>query len=429
MLNYSLKSVYFLGIGGVSMSALAILMKERGFSVGGYDEKSGVETSLLEQAEIFVDHEINEENIINADLIVFSSAIKEDNILMKIAKKHKKKMMSRGQLLGEISQEYENVIAVAGSHGKTTTTAMIEEILECAGFEPTFHLGGERICDGKNYRIGEKEYFVTEACEYCDNFLFLHPTLAVVTNVEKEHMDYFKTFSNQLKSFSKFKNQSKKVIDKIKGVTARNVRHDSNGELMFSLYEKSNKIMDLHLHICEDVNTQNCIYAYLATRELGIADWIIKMGLERFKGVHTRFERKKCDSFDTVICDYAHHPTEIQRALSTATKIFKQRKLVTIFQPHTFSRTKSLLADFVSVFKDVENPVFYKTYSAREKESEGLSGLQLTEIIKQTNNNARYFDTFDELEEFLSSLSRDDVLLFLGAGDLPSILHKKNFLE
>ena len=418
-----------LGIGGVSMSSLGIMLKNWGFEVSGSDENHGQGTEILQKFDIDVDFALNEDNIRVADVVVFSSAIKEDDPHMLFAKRYAKQLWTRGELLGWIARHFEKVIAVAGSHGKTTTTAMIFEILKTAGLNPTLHLGGYRVEDGLNFHFGEEEFFVTEACEYYNNFLNLHPYISVVTNVEKEHMDFFKTFSNQLKSFEQFRNQSEIVVETTSGMLAKNIKHDSQGGLMFSLFEDQHHVMDLHLHICEEINTQNCIYAYLVAKQLGISDCVIKQGLENFKGVGIRFEKKACPFFDTVVCDYAHHPTEISKAIATAKKVFKNKNLVTIFQPHTFSRTKTLLPQFVSVFETLSCPLFFKTYSAREKPEDGLSGQQLAEIIQRSNNNARYFDDYESLKEFLTSLSKEEtVLLFLGAGDLPNILHKNNFL-
>ncbi len=424
------KRIYFFGIGGVSMSALAIMLKNWGFEVAGSDERGGRGTQILQKEGIDVDFQLNEDEIRVADVIVASSAIKADDPHMLFAKRYAKEVWTRGELLGWVSSHFEKVIAVAGSHGKTTTTAMIYEILWLAGKNPTLHLGGFRVQDGLNYHFGGEEFFVTEACEYHNNFLSLHPHISVVTNVEKEHMDFFKTFSNQLSAFEQFKRQSEIVVEDCGSLCAKNIQHDQKGGLMFSLCDKDVKIMDLHLRICEEVNTQNCIFAYLAAKRLKISDCIIKQALENFAGVAVRFESKSCPHFNTVICDYAHHPTELAKAISTAKKIFKEKQLVTIFQPHTFSRTKTLLPQFVSVFENLPCPVFFKTYSAREQPCEGLSGSQLCQIVEKTNQNARYFDDFEGLFQFLQGFSKEETaLLFLGAGDLPDILHKNSFIE
>lgn len=420
---------YFLGIGGISMSSLAIMMKKRGCFVRGSDLVRSRTTNMLEEEGIVVDYALNKEGIKSSDVVVVSSAIKPNDKILSFAKECKKKILSRGQLLGKISEEYENIVAVAGSHGKTTTTAMIYEILKFAGFEPTLHLGGFRLEDGKNFEIGERQIFVTEACEYYDNFLNLHPTISVVTNIEKEHLDYFHTFERQKQSFEKFKQQSKMVVEKNDRFKAKNIRHDKNGNLRFGLYEDNKKILDLHMNICEDINTQNCIYAYRVAKAFNVSDKIIKLSLEHFQGVNTRFEKMNCPFFESVICDYAHHPTEILKAISTAQKIFKKKRLVTVFQPHTYSRTKHLLSEFLKVFEKVDCPLFFKTYSARESPEDGISASQFVDILKNHNKNAKYFDNFDDMKQFLLKLdSKETILLFLGAGDLPTILHKNNFI-
>ncbi len=409
------------------MSALAIMAKKEGNLVSGCDD--GQISEVLKEENICVDKNFDAKKILDADEIVFSSAMRKHESLI-FAKKHHKKILSRGEFLGKIASGYDKVIAVAGSHGKTTTTALVFQILATAGKNPTLHLGGLRCEDGKNFCLGEKDFFVTEACEYCDNFLYLRPYIGVVTNVEKEHLDYFKTFENQKKSFEKFKQNSTFVIDNFGEISAKNITHDKNGGLVFTLYNKDTKIMKVNMRICEDVNVKNCIYAYLVAKKLEIPDNIIKLAFESFKGVKTRFERVSCPFFDTVICDYAHHPTEIKNAVKSANKIFKNRQIVTIFQPHTYSRTQTLFNEFYDVFSKVQTPIFYKTYPARENESDGMSAKKFAEIIKKINKNTQYFDNFEYLKDFLiKNFPKDSVLLFVGAGDLPSILHKNQFIS
>lgn len=428
-MNFFDRNIYLLGIGGVSMSALAVFCKAQGANVAGYDERAGQGTKICQKNGIEVDFSVNEKRIAAADLVVASSAIKADDVVLLAAKKHKKKIITRGQLLGEISSGYENVIAVAGSHGKTTTTAMIFEILCAAGLQPTLHLGGYRSADGKNFCIGQKEYFVTEACEYHNNFLYLYPTIGVVTNLEKEHMDFFKTFENQVRSFKKFKSQSRFVIDSNSQYCAKNLCHDNSGGLIFDIFEGKKKVMHLHMHICEEVNAQNAIYAYMVAKKLGIADCVVKSALQNFKGVGTRFERMKCPSFDVCICDYAHHPTEISKAIETAKKVFNNKTLVTVFQPHTFSRTKTLLPQFISVFQMQQHVVLFKTYSAREQPCEGLSAKQLADILQKQNKTVVYADDYQQLLQALSQFSKTETaLLFVGAGDLPQILKDNAFV-
>jgi len=421
---------YFLGIGGVSMSALAVLLKSEGGYVCGYDEKDSRGVEILKENKIEVDFEFRKERFDWADVIVYSSAIKSDNPLFEYAKKTKKRLMCRGQLLEKISSQYEKVIAVAGAHGKTTVTSMIFEVLKVAGKNPTLHLGGYKLDGGKNYSLGEKEFFVTEACEYCDNFLYLHPYLSIVTNIEKEHLDYFKTFENELESFKQFKAQSRFVIDSASDICAKNLRHDKMGRLCFGLWKEKTKIMNLKLKVCEDVNAQNCIFTYKACKLLGIDDCLIKQGLENYQGVQLRFQKATSPFFDNVICDYAHHPTEISKAIASAKKIYKNKKLIVVFQPHTYSRTKMLQNEFLQVFKDEYLPILYKTYAARERPEEGVGAKEFGKKLKKINKNAKYFENFELLRAFLQKYDKNKtVLLFVGAGDLPEVLHKNNFIS
>lgn len=425
-----MKKIYMLGIGGISMSSLAVMLKQRGFDVGGSDEVKSVATNMLNQSGISVDFEPNFKKLEECDCVICSSAIKEDNQQLIFAKNIGKRILTRGQILGTLAKEYENVIAVAGSHGKTTTTAMIYEILKTAGVNPTLHLGGYLIENGKNHVVGGKEFFVVEACEYCDNFLNLFPTISVITNIEKEHLDYFKTFENQLKSFQIFRRQSKDVIEGLGEYRAKYIRHDKNGRLGFTLFQNDKKLMRLNLKMCEEVNVENCIYAYQVAKKLGVQNCVIKQALENFKGVKRRFERVYSDFEGTVIVDYAHHPTEIAKSIKSAKRIFKNKRLVVVFQPHTYSRTSSLLNEFIEVFKDVNSPIFYRTYSAREQPCDGISADEFVKKLKKYNKNAIFFEKYCDLFAFLQKFNnKDSVLLFLGAGDLPDILHKNRFIE
>ena len=228
---------YLIGICGISMSAIALFLKREGNLVCGSDSNPKNQILLKNGIEIFKDKNI--EKVKECDIVAFSSAIKEENEDLKHARILGKKILSRGELLGQISKEYQNVIAIAGSHGKTTTTALIYNILKIANEEPSLHLGGILKEENTNFVVGKKKYFVTEACEYCDNFLFLSPKISVITNIESEHLDYFKTFENQLKSFEKFRQKSEYVFEKNNEYYAKNIRYNKEGKLCFDLYKNS----------------------------------------------------------------------------------------------------------------------------------------------------------------------------------------------
>lgn len=425
-----MKNYYLLGINGISMSALGIMLKNQGNGVCGYDENKNDANRFLKEYNITIDHKFDLRKIEKADVVVYSSAFKDGNVIFDETKKIAKNFLTRGQLLGEIACGFDKVVAVAGSHGKTTTTAMIFEILKVAGENPSLHLGGYRVEDGQNFCLGGQKYFVVEACEYYDNFLNLRPFVSVITNIEKEHMDYFKTFENQKKSYEKFKKNSQFVFDNVENLSAKNLRHRKDGKLSFDLFEKDKKIMHLKLNLCEEINTKNCMFAYKVASFLGVPDEKIKLGLEKFAGVKTRFEKVFSKYFENVVCDYAHHPTEIKKAIGSAEKIYKNKHIVVVFQPHTYSRTQALLNEFVETFENVEKPVIFKTYSARETEKDGLSAKDFVRILKQKNKNAVYCDDFNSLKSHLQKFDKSNTMvLFVGAGDLPLILHKNNFIS
>ncbi len=422
---------YFIGIGGISMSALALLLKSKGEYVSGSDISAEREEMFKRNGiKFFLNKGKNKqkyEEIRLADVVIYSSAISsEDNELL-FAKSIGKKIMKRGELLGAISRDYKRVVAVAGSHGKTTTTGLIYNILKVANRKPTLHIGGMLVEEGTNLVVGEKEYFVTEACEYCDNFLYLNPTLLVVTNIEPEHLDYFKTFDRELKSYDKLKKQSKIVVSKDDSIKAENIFHDQEGKLNFTLVNGKEKT-NLKVQICEDVNTENIIYAYRACKILGVSKGDILRGIESFKGVKNRFERVQIQKFDDVVFDYAHHPTEIKNTIKAAKNIFSNRKIVFIFQPHTYSRTKNLLKEFVEVLSG-EDVVLFKTYAAREKESMGTSARELAEILKKINKSVCYFASVEVMLRHLEKkYDKNSVLVFVGAGNLREKLEKIGFL-
>ncbi len=414
---------YFIGISGVSMSALAVLLKSKGNYVSGSD--LNLNCKILQKNNIKIFYQENVKEMSMADIVIVSSAIKSDNLDLINAKIMHKKIITRGELLGKIANSYEKVIAISGSHGKTTTTALIYNILKNAGEKPTLHLGGELCEEKSNVVIGDSKYFVTEACEYCDNFLYLYPYIGVVTNIEKEHMDYFKTFENEKKSFEKFKKQCKIVVDEDRKFCAKNIRYDKNGKLCFNIFYNYKKCLSLKMNICEEVNVINCIYAYRVCKLLNLPDCVIKKGMESFKGVKRRFEKVECKYFSEVILDYAHHPTEIKNTLQTCQKKFKNKKVVYIFQPHTYSRTKALLKEFVNVFENVDNLILFKTFPARENLLDGVDAKVLSEKI----NNSIYCKNLKDLMITLfTKYKKDYVLVFIGAGDLPEILYKNNFI-
>ena len=405
--------VFFIGICGVSMSCLAYLMSKDGFEVEGSDINIINPPKCL--SEINIHKQPYLQGIEWADIVVVSSAIKE-NEEVQLAKILGKDIVSRGEMLGFLASEYEKVIAIAGSHGKTTTTAMIFHALWVNGRDPTLHLGGDLKGIGNIY-IGGREFFVTEACEYCDNFLYLYPYLSVITNIEPEHLDYFKTFNNELKSFKKFEENSLFVIKKTE-YEAKNVRINKGGRVSFSVYKNGIKIDRLTLKIGGKYNAYNAIYCIEACEKLGLKFKQIKFALETFEGVRKRCERRENSLGLSIFVDYAHHPKEIKESA----KYFKQickRKCIVIFQPHTYSRTKKFFHEFISSLSIFDEIICYKTYPAREDSSQGLSERDLYFGLLDKGKKVYHAETEEELRDILKNYRKEDLIAFLGAGDLP----------
>ncbi len=396
------------------MSALAVILKKDGNIVCGCDKNYKRCPKILANEKIKVFPEKKLREIKTCDFVVVTSAIKDDNIALSYAKKHNKICKTRGEVLGEIASKYEKVIAVAGSHGKTTTTAMIYHVLSVAGKKPSLHLGGNLIDESTNVVTGDKEYFVTEACEYFDNFLHLHPYIAVVTNLEKEHMDYFKTFTNEKKSFSKFKSQSKHVVESL-SYDAKNVRINKKCGVSFDIIKNDKKLLEINLKIGGFYNVKNALFAFEVCKKLGIPNGIIKLGLETFLGTQKRLENKKYLE-KNIIVDYAHHPTEIQNVYNFLRKL--KKKNILIFQPHTFSRSQEFKDEFVKILTKFDKIYIFKTYPAREKPKDGLSAFELSKLIK----NSVYLDKKSQVKKVILSQQNEEVTVVMGAGDLPENL-------
>lgn len=411
--------IYFVGICGVSMSSLAIMAKQRGAQVCGYDAAKKPE--LL--AEIEVDHEIKPERIQKSDLVVFSSAFKPDFPLLLQAKKLGKKCLCRGEFLAKISKDFQKVIAVAGSHGKSTVTAMIFHVLKVAGKNPSLHLGAYLKENGKNFQLSGDEFFVTEACEYHDNFLFLRPYLGVVTNVEPEHLDYFQTFSNEKKSFKKFVANCDIAVCST-NLRCKNLRLDRFKRLCFEVYENKKRLLRLKLKTMGSYNAQNALFAIEACRRFGIQLWQIKLGLESFEGLQKRCERVNSVLKAKVFLDYAHHPHEIQALTKSA--LLLPGKKICVFQPHTYSRTREFLHEFASALSKFDEVILFKTFAAREQPDPEIEEKLLAEISKQ-KDCVLFFDS-GALFQKLASFDEKDTVFIVGAGDLPEILQSEKII-
>ncbi|MDD4816155.1 MAG: UDP-N-acetylmuramate--L-alanine ligase [Clostridia bacterium] len=418
------KRYFFVGVGGVSMCALAKLLTHNGNIVVGSD--SNPETKI---SGIKVFHEHNAENVKDIDCLVYNNAIAETNPEILEAKKLNIPVMSRAELLAEIASEYKYLISVSGMHGKTTTTEMIAEVFLEAGLEPTVHIGGISNCFKSNLYIGKKKFFITEACEYKDSFLTLKSGVGVVLNIEPEHLDYFKNFENIKKSFEKFANNSKKIISQKKynfnnsinygengNFIAKNIKINENKLFNFDIYKNNKLFGNFNLNSIAEHNIENALACTAVCDYFKINKKHIKEALENFKGVKRRMEF--VNTSPIVIHDYAHHPTELNATISAVKKHYKKEILV-VFQPHTFTRTKAFFKDFVKVLLKADKLFLIKTYSAREEEIEGATAKDLFEKTKPQKLDTYYFEDFISAQtEIKKHLKSNNILLILGAGDI-----------
>ncbi|MDE6373333.1 MAG: hypothetical protein K2L72_02445, partial [Clostridia bacterium] len=346
------------------------------------------------------------------------------------ARRAKKILISRGQLLGEVCRLFKNTIAVAGCHGKTTCTAMLAHILDYAGVEFASHIGGKDAAFSNCFVKGF-DCFVTEACEYKKNFLCLSPDVAVILNSDADHLDCYGTVENLRLAYNRFAEQSRKVVklfgdlNGVDGVTfgfddradyfAKGIR-SVNGAFCFTAYERGKALGSVSLSVFGKHNVLNAMAAIAAARLVGIEFDKISGGLSRFKGVERRFERIGDFNGAACIADYAHHPNEIKAALKTA-RLVTSGELYVVFQPHTYSRTKSFFKQFVLALSPLKRLLIFKTFAAREYYDDAGSALTLSGGLKRSV----YGECETDIENFLRGAQVGDTVLFLGAGDIYEI--------
>lgn len=377
---------HFIGIGGIGISALAFLYLKKGYRVSGSDlKKSEITQALKKQgAKIFIGHKTI--NLKNPDLVIYSSAVPKNNPELKKAQKQKIKCQTYAQALAKFAQDY-FLIAISGTHGKTTTSSMIAQILLKANFDPSYVIGKKN-----GWHLGKSKYLVIEADEYKDSFLNYHPDLAIITNVDADHLDYFKNLPNIKKSFYQFKKQSKKIIK----------------------YKKRK----INLQIPGKHNLYNACLAFETAKTLGIKNNIIKKALFEYKGSWRRFEEHKLKIRNhklKIIHDYAHHPTEIQATLQATREKYPKKQIIAIFQPHQYHRLNALFDQFSKAFQLADRVIITDVFavSGREEKIQKTS-QDLAKAIK----NAEYIK-LNKLADFIKKNAKpNQVVLFMGAGDI-----------
>ncbi len=441
----SVNKLHFIGIGGISMSSLAMIAKERGFSVTGSDRAKGDATEKLESAGIKVIYAHEAENVENCEAIVYTAAVHDDNPEMARAIELGIPRVKRAEFLGYIMQAYKNRIGVAGMHGKSTTTSMLSEVFMTAGVDPTI-VNGVRLpmLDGGAYRVGGKEHFIFEACEYTDSFLSFFPSIAVVLNVDLDHVDYFSGIDHIIDSFRRYLSLADTAVvniddaytvdacdgyegDLIRVSTKGNeaeynavdITYD-NGFGSFDVIKGSQNLGRVTLNVPGEHCALDALVAVAVADICGLPFEPVVKALSAFRGANRRFEYiGKYNGID-VYDDYAHHPTEIETTLSGVIQR-GYNKIWCVFQSHTYSRTAGLFDEFACAFDSIDCVIFADIFAARETDTLGVSAELLAE---RAGEHALYLGGFDKIEEFLkANAKKGDLILTMGAGDVNKIAY------
>lgn len=446
------KNIHMIGIGGVSMSGIAVILKNWGFNVTGSDANESESVQLLRKKgiNVVIGHDIK--SVASSDVVIYSAAVKQTDPEIVEAHKLNIPTIERADFLGEITRCYKDTICVSGTHGKTTTTSMVSLCFMDALKDPSIQVGAMLKNLEGNYRVGNSEHFIIEACEYVESFLKFSPKAEIILNIDNDHLDYFKNFDNIKNAFIKYvkllpedgllvingddKNcldlsqhtKAKVVTYGIKNETAdfvgKNIVFDNDGFPEFDIFYRGEFFMRLKLSVPGMHNVLNSLSCVALCTEYGIERKDIQDALIKFTGAHRRFEFKgKINNEISVYDDYAHHPTEI-KATYNSLKNKKYNQSWVIFQPHTYSRTKLLLNDFADALKDFDHIVILDIYAARETNTYNISSEDLVNEIKSLGKDAIYIPDFENCTNYIKdNVKKDDIIITLGAGTVTQIGH------
>jgi len=404
---YDNKSVLLLGVGGISMYQIALALKDMGLKVYGYDLKLSEYTKKCQKAGIEITTKFKRE-FLKVDFCIKTPAITKSKYITEL-KNLGTKIYDRAEVLSFLASKFKQVIAVAGTHGKSTTASLIYEILRADNRKVSCHIGADVFASRFNI---EDDYLVLEACEYNKSFLNFYPTISVVTNVEADHIDSYGSLFNLKNAFSVFLRRGK----------VRFINENKTTEYLKQIKDvlvASTTDLKLKPKILGEHNLQNISTAVSVCKYLGVKDYVIIKAVNSFVGVPRRYEFLGIKNDSKIYIDYAHHPTEINAFYETFKEEYKD--CVIIFQPHTYSRTKFLLKQFIDVLSKVENLIIYKEYPAREKPWKGVSAFELFELVKQKNPNVKYFASSKAL---VKNLPKNSAIAFVGAGNINEIAKK-----
>lgn len=443
--------IHFIGIGGISMSGLAEVLHDRNFTITGSDNNPSAQTDNLIAKGIKVSFPQAVENVTDdIDAVVYTAAIHPDNPEYKACEERGLAMMSRAELLGQMMAQYERSIAVAGTHGKTTTTSMLGQILLEGEDEPTISVGGIFHAIHSNIHVGKSDIFLTEACEYTNSYHEFYPKYNIILNIEEDHMDFFKDLEDIRRSFKKFAQNTKddgtlvinadienvdEIIQDVKATvikvgkgenttpdyTACDITYNKEGHATFTPVAFGEKLGQVTLGVPGEHNVYNALSAIALCRAMNIPYEQITTGLSKFGGADRRFQFKGTYNGATIIDDYAHHPTEIAASIAAARKM-TDKELIVVFQPHTYTRTKAFLDGFAEALSQADKIILCKIYAAREDDIYGVSSVDIQKRIEKKGKQCLYFSEFSETEDYLEKkLQKNQVLITMGAGNVVKI--------
>ncbi len=443
--DYKGKRAHMIGIGGSSMSGLAGMLQKAGLSVTGSDNSASYMTRMLEEQGIRVHIGHEAENVHGADLVIYSAAISPENPERAEAARLGIPQMERATLLGQLMEGYGHAINVCGTHGKTSTTSMIAHALLDAGLDPTVHIGGQLDYIGGSTRVGSHDTFVVEACEFNASFLQFHPTVAVVTNIEEDHLDFYKDLSDICRSFDRFfallpqdgvcigngddpcvraamERLSVKTVSFGMGEgnqwRPENLAYDETGCAGFDFAFEGKTIAHAQLKVPGEFNVMHALATMAACVQVGADPAVVARALGEFAAPHRRFEYTGTVCGVKLYTDYGHNPAEMHSALENAA-CQKHKRLFAVMQPHTYSRVKTLFKDYIHCCDLADEILVTDIFAAREKDPGDIHATMLVDAIAKTGKSVHYTPTFDDAEAFLRENWQDgDLVITMSCGNI-----------
>ncbi len=441
--------VYFIGIGGISMSGLAEILLSKNFKVSGSDMKASPLTDHLSAQGICIHIGHHTSNITkDIDLVVYTAAIHQDNPELLATKDLHILSIPRAELLGEVMRNYKVSIGVSGTHGKTTTTSMLSEILLSGDLDPTISVGGILPSIGGNLRIGQSSTFITEACEYTNSFLSLYPNIEIILNIEEDHMDFFKDINDIRTSFHNYIqllpadgllviNQDIDHVEDLyrdcpckvitvghnpdSNYSASNISYNEEAQCIYTLIHNGIEISTIQLGVPGLHNVYNSLATIAVAEYLNLPISTIADSLAHFRGTNRRFQKKGTFNGITIIDDYAHHPSEIRATINSA-KNYPHKRIIIVFQPHTYTRTLAFLSDFSKELSKADLVILTDIYAARETNTTGISSCDIKKEIDRLGGACIYLQDFKLIQDYIIENGTDgDLVITMGAGNIVEV--------